>query len=95
MNNNAEGETQNVSTAMGVGHLKHSRTVIEHPNHKHSAGDQRGLWFGGQPELVQEDQWVDGFLQLISQVCYLIEMEDTTWVVKVAMMSLPYVQRLS
>lgn len=53
--------------------------------------DQRGPWFGIQPELVQEDHRVHGFLQLIIQVCYLIEMKDTTWVVKVAMMSLPYI----
>lgn len=42
MKNDAEGKTQDVSTSMRVGHLKHFRTLIERPNDRYSIRDTAG-----------------------------------------------------
>lgn len=42
MKNDAEGKTQDVSTAVRVGHSKHFRKLIEHPNHRYSIRDTAG-----------------------------------------------------
>lgn len=42
MKNDAEGKTDDVSTSMGVGHLKHFRKLIEHPNDRYGIRDTAG-----------------------------------------------------